>query len=178
LEKATPNLHYEPSNMNQPTIPFAQFLAKFPEIELPVVLNDEAHLIFSAENDPLAEAMIAQYILPNEPEEADELTEFVPCFKLPKTEGFDAVVYWRAGLMNYQYVLVTFATKGELLDRRVIAGTFINGPTITQSVATINEENEIFVASGQSNAQDDTFDPASSTAYELELLPDGLIVNN
>ncbi len=171
-------MHYEPTNMSQTTVTFAQFLAKFPEIELPVVLNDEAHHTFSTENSPLAEAMIAQYILPTEPEEADEMTEFVPCFKLPKTEGFHAVVYWRAGLMNYQYVLVTFAKKGQLIDRRVIAGTFVNGQMITQSVATINEENEIFVASGQSDAQDETYDPASSTAYELELLPDGLIVNN
>ncbi len=165
--------------MNQPTVTFAQFLAKFPEIDLPVMLNEEAHHIFSTENSPLTEAMIQQYILPLEDVDTDdEFTEFVPCFQLPKTDGFHAVVYWKAGLMNYHYALVTFSKKGQAIDRRVIAGTFIGGQTITQSVATINEENEIFVASGQGNTQNDSFDPASSTAYELELLPDGQIVDN
>ncbi len=165
--------------MNQPTATFAQFLAKFPEIELPVILNEEAHHTFSTENSPLSEAMILQYILPLEDvEEGDEFTEFVPCFKLPKTEDFHAVVYWKAGLMSYHYAIATFTKKGQSIDHRVIAGTFVSGQTITQSVATINEENEIYVASGQGSTQNDDYDAATSTAYELELTPEGQIVNN
>lgn len=164
--------------MNRPTVTFAQFLSRFPEIELPVILNEETHHTFSLNNEPLTAAMIEQFILPIEEEEADELTEFIPCFQLPKTEGFHAIVYWKAALLNYQYAMATFNAKGQFIDRRVIAGTFVSGQTITQSVATVNEENEIFVASGQSGIDGDSFDPASSTAYELELLPDGQIANN
>lgn len=164
--------------MNRPTVTFAQFLSRFPEIELPVILNEETHYTFSQNNEPLTTLMIEQFILPFEEEEADELTEFVPCFKLPKTEGFHALVFWKAALLNYQYIMVTFTAKGQFKDRRAIAGTFVNGQMITQSVATVNEEFEIFVASGQTSADDEGFDPTSSTAFELELLPDGQIVNN
>jgi hypothetical protein len=165
--------------MNHPTVPFAQFLAKFPEIELPVILHEEIHHAFSAENDPLTNAMIRQYLLPiEEMDELDDLTEFVPCFQLPNTEGFHALVYWKAGLMNYQYTLVTFTQKGEFIDRSVIGGTYLQEEILTLSVATINEENEIYIASGQSKAADGNYDPTTSTAIEMELLPDGQITVN
>lgn len=160
-----------------PSATFHQFLSKFPVIELPVILNDEAHHTFSTANSPLTEAMIRQFIAPWEAGAEDEFTEYVPCFQLPQTEGFHAIVYWKADLMSYLYTLATYTTKGQAIDRRVIAGTFVKGQTITQSVATINEEREIFVASGQSKVQDDAYDAATSTAYELELAPDGHILN-
>lgn len=158
-------------------ISFSQFLAKFPLIELPVLLNEETHHTFSTENSPLPEAMIQEFILPIEDANTDEFTEFIPCFQLPLKEEYHAMVYWRAGLMQYQYTLATFTKKGLFIDKRIIAGTFIRGETITQSVATINESFEIFVASGQSHTQSDEYDATSSTAYELEIAPDGQIVN-
>ncbi len=158
-------------------ISFSQFLAKFPLIELPVLLNEDTHHTFSTENSPLPEAMIQEFILPIEDADTDEFTEFIPCFLLPLQEEYHAMVYWRAGLLQYQYTLATFTKKGLFIDKRIIAGTFIHGETITQSVATINESFEIFVASGQGNTRNEDYDAESSTAYELEIAPDGLIIN-
>jgi len=158
-------------------VTFNQFLSKFPFIELPVLLNDESHHTFSTENSPLPEAMIQLFIQPIEDAECDEFTEFIPCFQLPVQEEYHSLVYWRAGLLQYHYTLATFSKKGHFIDKRIIAGTFIQEATLTQSVATINESFEIFIASGRGNTQSDEYDAESSTAYELEIAPDGQIVN-
>ncbi len=160
-----------------PRISFSHFLEKFPEVELPVTLGEEAHHAFSRQNGPLPPLMIEQFILPLEEEEADDYTEFVPCMKIPETGEFHAIIYWRAGLLNYQYTLASFTKKGELIDKRIIAGTFSDGDTLTTSVVTIDEEWTIYIVSGQSSSGDKDYDAASSTAYKLELLPEGRIVN-
>ena len=159
-------------------VSFAHFLEKFPELPLPITLNNEAHHAFSRENDPLSPLMIEQYILPLEDLVVDEFTEFVACFRIPETHGFHAVVYWRASLLDYQYKLATFTRKGELIDIRIIAGTFSDGETLIQSFATIEEDWEILVVSGQvKTGQKEPYDASSSTTYSLELLPDGTIIN-
>ena len=112
---------------NKPKVSFGEFLKIFPEITLPVTLNEEAHLLFARSNDPVPALTAEQYLIPLEEQEMDEFSEFVACFRIPETHAFHAVVYWRAGLMTYHYVLATFTGKGELIDKRVIAGTFPGG---------------------------------------------------
>lgn len=164
--------------MKEPRVSFSHFLEKFPEIDLPVTLNDESHHLFSRENDPLPEPMIAQFIHPVEEEADDECTEYIACFRLKDTHGFHAVVYWRAGLMNYHYMMVTFTKQGDIIDKRVIGGTFSDGETLTQAVGTIDEDWEILIVSGQSpTGRGSSYDAATSTAYKLDLLPDGTIVD-
>ncbi len=153
-------------------VSFAQFLEQFPTIELPITLGDQSHLDFSKHNEPLPYPIIANFLQPIESREDDEYTEYIACFKIPKTYDFHAIVYWKAELMNYTYTLATFSKQGEFLDKRVIAGTFANGENIIQSVATIDEDWMIYILSGQ-NKTDTNYDPTSSKAMELELLPDG-----
>jgi hypothetical protein len=164
--------------MHTPSTTFAQFLSRFPVVELPVILNEETHFTFSEKNEPLNSPMIQQFILPLETDEPDELTEYIACFKLPNTAEFHAIVFWKAALLNYTYTLATFSKKGVYIDHRTIAGTYVDQQKITISVATINEEHEIYIASGQSGTNDEGYDAHSSSTYELELLPDGQIVNN
>lgn len=159
----------------QPQIRFSHFLEKFPEVPLPIILAEETHHTFSKQNEPLPTLMVEQFILPLEEEQTDEFTEFVPCVRIPKTYDFHAIIYWKAGLMNYQYILVTFTKKGELIDKRAIAGTFFDGKALTTSVATLDEDWTIYIVSGQS--VDRQFDATKSTAYELELLSEGNIIN-
>ena len=81
-------------------------------------------------------------------------------------------------MLNHQYVLATFTKKGQLIDRRVIAGTYSDGQQITRSVATIDQDWIIYVGSGQVDAhQTRDFDGTESKVFELELLADGKIVN-
>ncbi|MCB0592773.1 MAG: hypothetical protein H6557_11415 [Lewinellaceae bacterium] len=160
-----------------PMVSFSHFLEKFPVVELPITLAEEAHHAFSLKNDPLPALMIEQFILPLEVREVDDYTEFIPCMRIPDTQEFHAIIYWRAGLLNYQYTLACFTKKGELIDKRVIAGTFSDGQALTASVATIDEDWIISVVSGEAGAGQKLYDPSSSTAYQLELLPEGRIVN-
>lgn len=163
-------------NNIRPQISLAHFIEHFPEMELPITLNDESHHYFSQHNDPFPALMIKQYLLPIEGlEQTDEFSEYVPCFRLPKTKDFVAIVYWKAGLLTYQYTLVTFLKNGTFIDQRVIAGTFSDGVTITQSIATITADWSIYIMTGNT-AGADIYDAANSKAIELDLLPDGTIV--
>jgi len=164
--------------MEQKKIRFSHYLKYFPELELPITLGEETHHAFSQKNEPLPALAIQQFILPLEgEEEVDELTEYIPCFKIPKTDGFYAIVYWKAGLLNYQYMLVTYEPKGKLIDQRVIAGTFSDGESMTNSVATIEEDWMIYVVTGHSAKADEVYDAGHSTTIDLEILPDGSIIN-
>lgn len=156
---------------------FTFFLKKFPELPLPLVLGEGAHHNFSKTNDPLNQDLILQFIQPYELLPYDEYTEWVPCFKIPETYEFHAIVYWRASLMDYQYILMTYTKTGDLIDQRTIAGTFSDGKMLTQSVATLDEDWIISIASGQTDAQQSEYNASSSRAYQLELLPEGRIVN-
>lgn len=155
-------------------IEFQHFITYFPEIGLPIRLDDEVHHTFSLENEPLPSLAIEQFLLPIE-EDADDLTEFIPCFSVPETYDFHAIVYWKAGIMNYQYVLATFEKNGELIDKRVIAGTFSDGINVIKSVATIEEDWMILTITGKMNSHDEIYDATSSKMLEMELLPDGTI---
>lgn len=157
------------------TVSLDSFLSFFPELPLPVLLSESVQLDFSRNNPPLPGLAIEQYLLPLEKGPVDEMTEFVPCFKIGATHSFHAIVYWRAALMDYQYILLTLTEKGALIDRRVIAGTFSDGKVLTQSVAQIDEDWAIQVVSGQS--ADDFYSADTSTMFQLELLPDGKIIN-
>jgi hypothetical protein len=162
----------------KPKISFSHFIEKFPEVELPIILAEEAHLAFSSQNDPLPPLLIDQFILPLEVQLADDYTEFVPCMRIPETANFHALIYWRAGLLNYQYTLATFTKDGQLIDKRIIAETFSDGQVVTTSVASIDEDWIIYVVSGRAGDAPGAYDPSDSAAQRLELLPDGKIIQH
>jgi len=85
-------------------------------------------------------------------------------------------VWWKAELLNYEYVLATFNDKGELISRNVIAGTSIKDGVVTRAVAIINEEWEITIGEGTSLDGDQLFDPTTSKTRHLEILINGQIV--
>lgn len=157
-------------------ISLAGFLELFPEVKLPITLTDESSRIFSQTNDPFPQSMVEQYLLPLEGEDVDEFTEFVPCFRIPDTYDFHAVVYWMAQLMNYQYVMLTFTKDGGFIDKKVIAGTFYDGITLTNSVATIEDDLTILTVSGQSKSDTD-YDASGTRTQKLEILPEGQIIS-
>lgn len=156
---------------------FADFIGKFPPLHMPVILGEDTHHVFALENDPLSEKMIVQFIHPTDPAAMDDAyTEYVPCFCLEGTEGFVALVWWKAELLNYEYVLATFTFKGELIARRVIGYTRVQPDgTVARAVATIDEEWVVFIAEGVS-ADGMGFDPTSSKTYDVEVMSNGEIV--
>ncbi len=156
---------------------FHDFLAKFPPVPMPVTLGEDTHHTFGTENDPLSDELISQFIHPTESVAADdEFTEYLPCFSIDGTDQFIGLVWWKAELLNYEYVLATFNEKGELIGRSVIAGTTIKDGVVTRAVAIINEEWEITVGEGTSPDGDQVFDPTTSKTRHLEILINGQIV--
>ena len=161
-----------------PKITFAEFIAAFPPVELPITLTDETIHLFNKANPPFPAPMVEQYLIPLEGENIDKYTEFVPCFSIPDTYDFLAVVYWKGGLMNHQYILATFTKNAELIDKRVIAGTFSDHAVLITSVAIIDPDWEILIVSGKQPAQEKSkFDATRSTRQQLEILPEGKIIN-
>jgi hypothetical protein len=154
---------------------FNQFIQKFPEEKLPISITEESASSYSLENEPLSQKAIDDFILPIE-EDVDELTEFVPCFRIGGLKDATALLYWKAGLLSYQYVLATFEKSGKLIDRQVIAGTVSDGHGIVRTVASIDEAMTIYMVSGMAEGSEDEYDASKSTAKELELLPDGRMI--
>ena len=120
--------------------------------------------------------MIEQFILPLEAGAVlDEFTEYIPCFAIEDTQQFIALVWWKATLLQYEYVLATFTAKGELIDRKVIALTTVENDNVFRSVAVINEEYEITIGEGVSGNGGVFFDPSTSKTRFMEILANGEI---
>lgn len=153
-------------------------MARFPVIDLPVTIGQEMINDISSASTPLPPEMIADYIHPLEEGEVnDEYTEFIACFQLPPQENFVSLLYWRADLLQYHYVLVTLEKKtGILIDRKVIAGTTYVDGELTQSSAAIKEDLLIYVVSGQGIAEDYSFKASGSTANRLQVSDVGKIM--
>jgi hypothetical protein len=154
-------------------INFTNYLGRFPEIELPITLRDDSNHDFEA-NPPLQSEMIEQYITRYEAVEMDEFTEYLACFSLPANEKFQAIVYWKAGLLNYDFVVATHSKDGNMIDKKAIAGIKVVGQDITRSIATINEDLSINIAEGvEINGSE--FNADTTKARRFQIQENGLI---
>jgi hypothetical protein len=153
-----------------------RILHYFPETELPVMISEDHLVDFEATTTPFPQAFIDEVILQWEREQ-DEFTEFMPCFRLPTQEKYAALVYWKASLLSYDFILVTLSKRCELISRKIIASTIVRDNRISKSVASIDPDMIISIMAGQSLADGD-YDAASSKAYSMEILPSGEVIFN
>ncbi len=154
---------------------FPIFLDYFPEIQLPITLREDTYQELSAEIPPLPIAMIEHYIMA-EDEEDDGMTEYIPCFRLPDNDNFVALVYWKAGLLAYEYILKTYTKDGTgVIDSRVIGGTIVNGTQIIQSLAMIAADQSVYIATGAMGEDEMDFDVSANKTNTLEINIDGTI---
>lgn len=157
---------------------FPDFIAKFPQVQMPIILGETTHHVFGKENEPLPLGMIQQFVYPIENiEETDEFTEYIPCFSIEGTGDFIAIVWWKAELLNYEYRLATFSLTGKLLSSRVIAYTRVQKGQVHRAVATIDTEWEINIAVGTTVDGNDVFDPSTTRTANLDLLANGQIID-
>jgi len=96
--------------------------------------------------------------------------------QIPKTKDFVGIVYWKASLMTYEYILATFTNKGVLIDQQVLAGTTAEGSAIARTVATIDEEWDIFIVGGVEILTANSNDGTNSEAMKLTITDQGQIV--
>jgi hypothetical protein len=175
----------EKSGKDKPGEAWLRFFNYFPEIELPVTLSEDYSGVFTRHNKPLPVELIDTFILQQkfyfaEDQEipaTDELVEYVPCFRLPDQEQFYAVVYWKADLLKYEYIIHTFDKKGLSIASQVVASTSSDGRSIRQVVATIDPDLEIYIMGGDTTDVHD-YDPEKSQAFSLEITPNGQFVHH
>ena len=160
---------------NIPKLEFHNLLRFFPEMDLPVTLNGESIRVFQANNDPLP-ALAAQLLHASTDPEEEEFTEFVPCMRFKDTFDFYALIYWKAGLMKYEYFIATFDKEGTLISHAVIAGMKTVGESMIQSVANIDEDWIIHIVEGEMFIKSSNYKASSSKAYYMEVLPTGEII--
>ena len=162
--------------MSKPSLKeFKAFASYFPEIELPVTISEDSALDFSKYNKPLAQTLIERIIIPIENGDLDEYTEFTPCFQLATDDDYFAFVYWKGRLLVYEYVLVTFDKSGNLISRKVICGTRVEGDNVIQSACNIDEDLIIHIIVG-GQTKNSQYDAQSSQAMSMEILSSGDII--
>jgi len=120
-------------------ITFINFLNFFPPVELPFTISSDTQRLISQNNDPLAAQWMLHFVLDKDAV-VDDFTEYMPCFSLPDTDDFIAIVYWEAGIEGNNYHLVTFSKTGVVIDNKIIAGTKYNSDGLMQMVCTIGED--------------------------------------
>ena len=148
-------------------VTFEDFYEVFPVIDLPVSLGDADHHIFSGQNKPLSQSMIEEFIIPNEKEEVDEFTEFVPCFRIPDQKNFKGLVYWRAKLLDYHYILATFDNNGNVVASSHIAGMRTDGKNIARLVAGVNANLEIDMIVGKDEINSKEYEASASKSFKI-----------
>lgn len=151
-----------------------KILHYFPITELPVMVSEDHLPDFEAEADPFPQVFIDECLLLWEPD-ADEFTEFIPCFRLPSDEKFESVVYWKGALLRYDFVLVTLDKKGEVIGKRSIASTIVIDNIIKKSVASIEPDLVINIIAGQT-LDGEEYDANMSKAFAMEILATGEII--
>jgi hypothetical protein len=152
---------------------FNDLLQCFPVLEPPLTLSGEVITNFSSQNPPIPEKAIAEYF--SKWEEFDEFTEIIPCFRLDNSFDFHALVYWKGGLMTYEYKLLTLSKNGEPITKKVIAGTLSNNQTIKESVAHIQTDYSIYTVVGEARVDLPGYHALNSTSFHFGLLEDGSI---
>lgn len=151
-----------------------KILHYFPETELPVLISEDHLSEFEINSEPFPQVFIDEVLLDWE-KDADEFTEFIPCFRLPKEEKFNAVVYWKGALLRYDFVMVTLDKNGELINKKSIASTIVHDNVIKKSVASIEPDLIINIIAGQT-LDGEEYDASMSKAFAMEILPTGEII--
>lgn len=154
-----------------------ELLQFFPEVELPVVFSDETLSVFSNENDPLPNHIL-QTVITEIEGDIDEYTEYIPCAKIDTTDDYIAVVYWKGGLLKYEFVLITLDARSAipaLISRKVIASTISDNEVIKKSVASIDSDMIVHIIAGE-NLIDSEYSADHSQAFTMEIQSTGDIL--
>lgn len=155
---------------------FADYLSCFPLIELPVTITVDSRIEFAKANKPFPQDIIETYLIPLEGEEIDEFTEFEPCFRIEGASEFDAVIYWRGKIYSYEYMIVTYDRKQNVISRKSIAGSRYENDLIFQSAANISEDHIISIVAGQQKADQTNYNAEMSQSMTFEILSSGEII--
>jgi hypothetical protein len=154
---------------------FRLFLQYFPEVSLPVNLTFDSHRAFGRDDKPLPELLGARFFTRWEEEVPDDYTEFLPGFQF-RSGPHKALVYWKAALLYYAYVLVLLDPKGALLDRLELAVTSAGEEGIRQGAALIQSDGTIHTVESARAEDNPMGDPQHTITERWTINKEGRIV--
>jgi hypothetical protein len=156
---------------------FQSFLSCFSKESLPLTFSDENIIYFSKFNKTLPPELIRRFILQGEKESSDdEFTEYIACCIIPDTNDIHAIVYWKGGLLQYDYILATFDKNGVLIAKKTIAGIRSDGKALRRSIATMDEDWIIHIVVGEQSEDEQLYNPQKSKSMSMELMISGEII--
>ena len=156
-----------------PPAHFTEFIDFFPLLKPPFNLLPDISQIPS-HTLPLPGPLLDAFIYPFEGEEADEFTEYIPYARISGTRDYYAIIYWKAGVMQYEFILATYSNDGQPISHAIVGGLRLDGKNILHSVAVIHEDMSITIAEGvaveggESNVED-------TSTYQMSIQPTGQI---
>lgn len=157
-----------------PKAQFAEFIDFFPVLDLPFSLLPDIGQIPS-DPVPLPGVLQESFILPFESDEIDEFTEYVPYGRIANTKNYHALVYWKAGVLRYEYILATYTIDGSPLSHAIVGGLRYEEEGILHSVAVINDDMSIVIAEGIAEPDESGLNPDQTQTYQMVILPTGII---
>ena len=158
---------------NVPTASFAEFIDFFPPLKPPFSLLPDISQIPS-DTLPLPGHLLESYILPFEGDEVDEYTEYIPYAHISGLKDFYAVIYWKAGVMQYEFILATYTGDGKPLSHAIIGGLKSEEEGLLHSVAVVHPDLSITIAEGVAT-EGDEIDLEQTNTYQMTILPSGEI---
>lgn len=147
-------------------------LTYFPEVELPVTITVGSRKAFEERNRPLPLILTATYFDYWEEEPADMYTEYIPGFSFSAGQH-KALVYWKAGLLQYTYVLVILDKDGMLKDRLVLVETDASEGHLRQGAAMITADREIWTVESTTSIGPEGEVPDQALAEKWSINDDG-----
>jgi len=158
-----------------PTARFTEFIEFFPLLTTPFSLLPDLQQIPS---DPIPIPGVLQdaYILPFEGDEVDQFTEYIPYGKIENTKAFHALIYWKTGILKYEYILATYGQDGQPISHAIIGGIRYESEGTIHSVAVINENLQITIAEGLVEENSDTIQAGETQSYLMAIKPTGEII--
>lgn len=155
-----------------PTARFNEFIDYFPVLELPISLLPDISQIPTDET-PLPGSLLEDYILPFEGEEVDDFTEYIPYGRIGGDRKFEALIYWKAGVMQYEFVLATFSKNGEPINHAIVGGIRSDEKGMLHSVCVIHDDLSITIAEGMDSSEGGSED--NNNTYQMRIDDAGTI---
>lgn len=153
-----------------------EFIDLFPEMPLPISITHDTHYFFSKNNAPVSKLMHDHFLQVYDGRDSDAYTEYVACFRIPETFDIHALVYWRANLDGFEYIMISLDKQGKLIEKKIIGRMHMEGDQVIQSVINIEDDWIIYSVEGLTHNAGEPFDPSATKTTNFELLPDGQII--
>lgn len=154
---------------------FEDFLDYFPEFDLPLSLLPDLDQIPS-DDAPIAGELIDKYILPFEASEGDdEYVEYIPYGRFTSPNKFQAIIYWKAGVLRYEFILATYTLQGEPLSHAIVGGLRYEEEGALHSVGVIQPDYTIVIAEGLLDPDTKEPDLTQTQTYNMSIGQEGII---